>query len=284
MPNVYSRALYTSPVPSSGDQAAGDLSGLLQQVMLQNGNRNGGVLDETTSFQQPTDGLTQQLFNWPLDPQSTESPSNALGEEAGDPSRDPYFRQLISRPLGIPRTAADILPTEPFAYPSQTAFNAPRPQQNGSDAKRPTGLETSEAADIIPAGGFSVPSPGRGLGAPWGAVWPHPRDQDVAELWKALKKAFEFYTFIRRGAGGGGGGGRKKEEDEESYCEERARREINRCYRRVPDATHRDWLDACITRARTREIQCTQNRGMPKPGEPPEWGDGDEEIWRNFDR
>jgi hypothetical protein len=45
-----------------------------------------------------------------------------------------------------------------------------------------------------------------------------------------------------------------------------------------------DYYGGCLARAQERWLGCLKNGGKPRPGEVPEWGDDDEETWRNYGR
>jgi hypothetical protein len=50
--------------------------------------------------------------------------------------------------------------------------------------------------NLLRVGSSSVPFPGSGL--PWGPLgpfWPHPRDEDVAAMWKAIKHSWENLKY-----------------------------------------------------------------------------------------
>jgi hypothetical protein len=86
-----------------------------------------------------------------------------------------------------------------------------------------------------------------------------------------------FFNFFRRRSGSWGGDG-------EAECDARLAEERRRCYAREWQMPHPDYLDGCLKRAQSRWITCMKNGRPDGPGEVKEWGDEDEETWRNFGR
>jgi hypothetical protein len=77
----------------------------------------------------------------------------------------------------------------------------------------------------------------------------------------------------------------KRDDDDEDECDSRMYRERDKCYARLEDYTHMDFLAACIQRAKQRQDWCIRNgRRIPKKEPAGEWGPADEQIWRNFNR
>src|SRR5581483_7757405 len=127
---------------------------------------------------------------------------------------------------------------------------------------------------VVPAS-FVIPRPGFlppiiGPGSPWGP-WEKNAQRSAQDIW----------TFFRKFLSSSGGYGDPDDDDE---CEARRAREVRRCKERSPDAVHPSFEQACIERANTRWRQCKENGGKPSPNEMPEWGNKDEEVWRNYDR
>jgi len=109
----------------------------------------------------------------------------------------------------------------------------------------------------------------------WGLPLPDPWD-----FWR--KGAIDsIRPFFQRGAGTGS---RSRGGDDEDQCDARYSQERQRCWDRRPDMAHPDFLDGCLERAKERWLKCRENGYTGGPGEVPEWGDADEEIWRNFGR
>jgi hypothetical protein len=71
--------------------------------------------------------------------------------------------------------------------------------------------------------------------------------------------------------------------DGKDECYTRRGEEEAECRARVPDMAA-NYLPGCMERARDRFIVCLRNGYPGGPGEPPKWGDADEETWRNFGR
>jgi hypothetical protein len=101
---------------------------------------------------------------------------------------------------------------------------------------------------------------------------------DPWEYWK--KGAIDSLgPLFRRRHGTGSGGG-----DDDDKCGARHGEERQRCFDRRPDMAHPDYFFGCLDRAKERWLRCQKNGYPGGPGEVPEWGDDDEETWRNFDR
>ena len=87
----------------------------------------------------------------------------------------------------------------------------------------------------------------------------------------------------RRGDGGSGGAGggamSTPAPPPGGGCHEKWDIEYNRCSSRYWKLTHMHFMGGCKQRANERLAACLRGRSGP-----PEWGDADEENWRNFGR
>lgn len=173
----------------------------------------------------------------------------------------------------LPSTSA-LPPAFPHSLPSgigSTAGSSPVPfGENAGSRGAPASVGRTEPNGIQLAG-MASPFPGMMPPIPPVVVpgLPEWSDHFVRGL-QGLINAFK--SSGRRG-------GRRSEDDD--YCSDRMQAEMGRCYGRQDEYAHRDFLPACIERARYRWRLCLQNKGRPDPNEPPEWGPKDEEIWRN---
>jgi RHS repeat-associated protein len=84
-------------------------------------------------------------------------------------------------------------------------------------------------------------------------------------------------NMCKRSVGYGGG-----EDNDDEDCHGRFANEVNRCHQRKWQVTHPDYTRGCLERAADRRSMCFRNGNKPHPDEPPEWGDADEETWRNL--
>jgi len=104
---------------------------------------------------------------------------------------------------------------------------------------------------------------------------------DVFGPWREhFIKGFEGAIKYFSGAGSRTSGGRGEDDE----CDKRYEDERKRCDDRYWQTTAKGQNRACKARATTRWVGCVQNGGTPRPDEPPEWGDKDEEVWRNYNR
>jgi len=106
--------------------------------------------------------------------------------------------------------------------------------------------------------------------------------RDVRPWWEPFPKAIQGFldAYFRRG---GSSGRRGTDNEDDDYCEKRYQGEVQRCYDRAWQMPA-NYLRGCLDRARERQISCTKNGGKPRLDEPLEWGDADEETWRNLNR
>lgn len=124
------------------------------------------------------------------------------------------------------------------------------------------------------AGFVSISNNDTALARPW---WTPPSIFDEWE--KHFKRGNEgLYNFLFNRRYGSGGG------RDEDACERRLSEEERRCYTRAWRMPHPDYLGGCLERAKQRWSKCLENGYPGGPGEVKEWGDEDEETWRNFGR
>lgn len=208
-----------------------------------------------------------------------ESQSSRAGiDPAAASGHYPSLRSQPSITTDVAVSTALNLPEPPTA----SSWDAFAPASHERAVLGPMGAQADPAGQLqlkgIQLAGMDTPFPGRRPPIP---PWVLPGGPEWAEHfirgWQGLINAF-------RRSGRGGGGRRSKDSDDDDECSDRLQKEIARCYDRVDEYAHRDFLKACQDRATDRWRLCLQNKGRPDPHEPPEWGPRDEEIWRNFGR
>jgi len=162
----------------------------------------------------------------------------------------------------------------------------PRPPTMGFGSSQPLTFPLPSVANTsaaLPAIGNSSIAPSLSpVSYQWDAAkpWLWPPFPDIWDQWR--RGAIDsMKPLFRRGYGGGAGSPRGDDYDE---CDDRQARERQACFNRAPDMAHEDFLDACLKRATQRWLACLKNGYPGGPGEMPQWGKKDEEIWRNFDR
>jgi hypothetical protein len=280
MANMNFRGSFPFDEPSSSYPAAGGLPALLQEAMRQQGFQSALLApDNPWQALQPSTAPEPQGLPASLR-QGSLTRLLSSGSTDGDTSsrRDPNFRQLVSRPSGIParqKASDEAGQLERFAlnaHPVELNKNSDGGYQSPPDGG-------AEAANLVPVGfAPSIRVPGLPLGP---QLWPQTRDEDIAEMWKAMKNAWANFTYGRYT---GHGASKRKEEAAEGECEERERDETAHCYKHKSDVAHPDYFHGCMARAKTRADMCRRNGGTPRTDEPPEWKDPDEETWRNYGR
>jgi hypothetical protein len=196
---------------------------------------------------------------WPAQPQPTTYPylnSRAQGPEwSGDSAGNPP--PLLHE---LPYFA-----TGPEPSGANNNAYAEGPSGQGND------VESTPLASALPIGfRGAIPVPYPGFGAPF---------PDLQE-WRnrSLLGHMGLWNYLRSFRGGGGGG-----RDDDEDCDKRYEQEIQNCHKRTWRMPAH-YLGGCLARAQSRWLKCLGNGGKPHPDELDEWGDKDEETWRNFGR
>ena len=199
---------------------------------------------------------------WPTPSSSADigggqTPSWQLSAPADQPA-------LSAPTAGLPRSASDFMPSRVPMPASVGGFPA-------ADWPGASAFDSStSSASPMPVGYADRMRPPL-----WGAV------PDVFGPWREhFIKGFEGAIKYFSGAGSRTSGGRGEDDE----CYKRYEDERKRCDDRYWQTTAKGQNRACKARATTRWVGCVQNGGTPRPDEPPEWGDKDEEVWRNYNR
>jgi hypothetical protein len=156
-------------------------------------------------------------------------------------------------------------------------------------AQTPAEQQSDNNANVVQAGfrlgGIPFPFP------PMPPVPPPPIPMpEIPDWMKAAGAILQLFRGNLSGKGFGGnrgGGGSKRrsgDDDDDDPCGERLGLETSRCYGRIEEYAHQDFLSGCTERAKGRWTSCLRNGGRPDPSEPPEWGPADEETWFNQNR
>jgi hypothetical protein len=223
----------------------------------------------------------------------------------------------FGQPLSIPQSP----PLQPTSWPSSfdagpalstpqpaapnlaSQFQALRPVLGDHDAMLATvspdvgktmiaqalaGQPSNNGANVVQAGfrlgGIPFPIPAFPPAPPPSIPMP-----EISDWTKAADAILQLFRGNLNGKGFGGnrgGGGSKREsgDDDDDVCGERLGLETSRCYGRIEEYAHRDFLNGCTERAKDRWRLCLRNGGRPDPSAPEEWGPADEEIWFNQNR
>jgi len=282
MVNMNFRDLFPFDETSSTNPSPGGLPGLLRQVTPQ-WRPPSSLLgaNPASLLQQPGRAFDAQKLQALARRDQLMLPlsSNPDDADAASP-RDPNFRQLISRPQRSDQQPTGDQTARSSSGPVQVAA-VPNLQELWSLFNRRPVEPAQPSADggatlkTTPDGAACFPTPGSGV-SPGRPIWPLPEEDEVASPSEIIAKLWSNLT--RRGNTGRRA---KKREEEEDACAERASAEMTRCSKRIQDMAHPDYLNGCIERAKTRQDMCRRNGGKPRPDEPPEWTDPDEETWLN---
>jgi hypothetical protein len=260
--------------------------------------------DPTSLLQQPGRAFDAQQLQALARRQQLMQPlsSSPADVDAGSPL-DPNFRQLISRPQDATQRTPGYGPPATPDTSSRVALNVPPvafsiSERRNNDVRVRPPEESSNTGNVVPIGAMSEALRGLTSIAPFHppadpvhpsgpAKFPKeftPKLPLAMKLWWAAPGIYP--EMLRQGLGiyQNNQSGAKEREEEEVDCAERAADEINRCYKRKWKIVHRDYLHGCIQRAKTRQDMCRRNGGKPRPDEPPEWGDPDEETGLNLHR
>jgi hypothetical protein len=198
MANMNFRGSYPFEELTSVDPTAGGLPGLLQEAMRRQ-NLQSALLAPDDPSQAPQPSMAPEprvLPTWLRTDQLTQPlSSNSADSDLGS-ARDSNFRQLVSRPqsgagrLSGGKSLSTSAPLDRVAMNIQSAGLGGRPAD--SSTRQPP-KDDSSAADLIPVA--SWPSI-RGRDLPLvPRIWPQPRDEDVAAMWKAIKQGWENFTY-----------------------------------------------------------------------------------------
>lgn len=208
---------------------------------------------------------------------SAPGPTNTFA--SGMPMGPPLWSQLpLHRPQGQTTWLAQN------SSPSEIPPGPSRPQENvadgGSAMVQPPGWPRMPVEDqwatsppVVPASYADSAD-----GPKW---WGPPILWDPWQEWREnFKKGMQGLINSRSRPSSSAGGG-----DDKEACHDRYEDEQNRCYQRKWLMTHApSQVDACRERATQRWVKCLQNGYPDGPGEVDEWGDKDEEVWRNLHR
>jgi hypothetical protein len=120
-------------------------------------------------------------------------------------------------------------------------------------AQAVAGQQPDSSANVVQAGfrfgGIPFPLPPMAPVPP-----PQIRMPDIPE-W--MKTAGAILQLLRRGGSGGGSGNkRNRKDDEDDICGERLGLETSRCYGRIEEYAHQDFLSGCRERAKDRWRLC----------------------------
>lgn len=146
--------------------------------------------------------------------------------------------------------------------------------------KAPNERALATPSPVVPRGTVPLPftpASARNLAIPrpWlGPIGPGPFDPWADQFIKGMQGLTSFFRGRSRA---------RRRDDDENECDQRFYREQQRCFERWPNMAA-DFRGACIERAKQRRNKCKENGSPGGPGELPEWGDDDEEIWLNFGR
>jgi hypothetical protein len=192
------------------------------------------------------------------------------------PSQPTTAAYLDSQARG-PSSLADNS-VNPSPLPHELPYFATGPEPSGANsnayADGPSGqgndVESTPLASALPVGfRGAIPVPYPGLGTPF------PDFQEWRN--RSLLGHMGLWNYLRSFRGGGGG------RDDDEDCDKRYEREMKNCWARqwqMPDR----YVGGCLARARSRWLSCLGNGGKPHPDELEEWGDKDEETWKNLKR
>ncbi len=199
----------------------------------------------------------------------------------------------IGQPLANPQSAAPNLNSQyqallPVLGDHDAMLATVSPEAGKTMiAQALTGQQPNNNANVIQAGfrlgGIPLPFPPPVSPSPI----PMPEIPDWMKAAGAILQLFRG-NLNGKGFGGNRGGGgnkrRSKDDDDDDQCGERLGLETSRCYGRIEEYAHRDFLSGCTERAKDRWRLCLQNGDRPDPLEPKEWGPNDEEVWFNQNR
>jgi hypothetical protein len=197
MANMNSRRSYPFEGWTSADPTAGGLPGLLQEAMRQGLPSALMAPDNPSQAPQPSMAPEPRVLpTWLRPDQLTRPLSVSSTDSALEAPRDPNFRQLVSRPQHS-ETKSSTSQTLNTSLPvDRVALNLPpvgfgRRFTEGGIRQLPE--DDTRSADLLPVGGLSSI---RGRDLPKAlSIWPHPRDEDVAAMWKAIKQGWENFTY-----------------------------------------------------------------------------------------
>ncbi len=154
---------------------------------------------------------------------------------------------------------------------------------SGQRSTAPLSFATNMSTVAPALGSINSPPAPLPVSYQWDAAkpWWLPPFPDIWEQWRrGANQSVE--PFFRRGYGSGAGAGRGDDRDE---CDDRLAREEKACFDRQPDMVYgNDFFHACMQRAKDRWLKCLENGRPNGPGEVKQWGEKDEEIWRNYGR
>jgi len=204
---------------------------------------------------------------------SSAMPPTTSGGIFEEPPSLPAF------PHSLPRGSGNADNLWPTAFGENTGSRTVTALQRDSGSDPVYGMPVpSKPAEPNPIqlAGMDIPSPGTIPSLPPLVIPGLPQ-------WK---EHFErgLQGLINEFRSSGRGRGRRKEDDDDDECLSRRNTEVDKCYQRLDDYAHQDFLQACKDRADYRWRLCIQNKGRPDPHEPRGWGPEDEEIWRNYGR
>jgi hypothetical protein len=219
----------------------------------------------------PSGGQPQQIFGAPI--------GNALwpplppGDRllAGPMSSSPFLPPRDVSGASSPLQGASPLGSQfgPSPLPPSVSAGSQMTQMDDWPGSAPF-------APSIPTGPMPVGYAGMARPRPW----PLPGVFDPWGPWreqflKGLEGAIKHFS---------GAGSRTSSGNREDDCYKRYEEEEKDCDERYWRTTAKGQNRACKDRAKTRWDMCNRNGGTPHPDEPSQWGDKDEEVWRNFNR
>jgi hypothetical protein len=198
MANMTFRGSFPFEGWTSADDPAGGLPGLLQEAMRRQSPQSALLAPDNPS-QAPQPSMAPEPRTWPtgLRPdQLTQPLSSSSADSNVGAARDPNFRQLVSRPQHgetksfTGQTSDTSLPLDRVALNLPPAGFGRRFTEGGI---RQLPEDDTRSADLLPVGGLSSI---RGRDLPKAPdFWPHPREEDVAAMWKAIKQGWENFTY-----------------------------------------------------------------------------------------
>jgi hypothetical protein len=190
------------------------------------------------------------------------------GQALWSPFPIPDSTSVLPPLQGAPRfpTAFPIMQIPTGANDRGFAFSRPNDWASSS-----TGSQSTSSTDFVPVSYQDEARP---------RPWPTPQDfVDFGPWAKQFAQGMQgLINFLRSYSSKSDD---RKGEDE---CGKRYAEEQQNCYDRLWQMPHTDYLDGCLKRAQSRWLTCLRNGNPDGPGEVPEWGDKDEETWRNFGR
>src|SRR5262245_51065831 len=264
-----SQTSWSSVLPSANLSPASEHESPVAQTLRQlspnwpRGDR--GSLGLTTPNEPPLQTLLGAYIGNAFWPTPSSSADIGGGQTPSSPLLPHADQPALSAPArGLPRSASDFMPLRVPMPASASGFPAANwPGASAFDQSMPP-------APPMPVGYADRMRP-----QPWG-VFP-----DVFGPWrehfiKGVEGAIKYFSGSGSRTSGGG--------NEENECDKRYEDERERCNDRYWQTTAKGQNRACKERATTRWVSCRQNGGKPRPDEPPEWGDKDEEVWRNYNR